>query len=154
MTGSHDTKAAEDRHIGFRWLSREAGLATEQDAEGVFRAVARLLAERIGKDESRHVASHLPLGLREVWEAETAGIEKPERFDRADFIARIKSRLGLERSEEAEELVQVVFAWLRYLAPEERDDVSARLPADLKDLWERALLLHLPHERLLSVKHD
>jgi hypothetical protein len=30
---------AEDRHIGFRWLAREARLPVERDAEHVFRAL-------------------------------------------------------------------------------------------------------------------
>jgi uncharacterized protein (DUF2267 family) len=128
MVTTHEAKAAEERHIGFRWLCREAGLGTEQEAEAV-RAVARLLAERIGRDEARHVASHLPLGPREIWHEETIGVvEAMRKFHRAELIAAVQARLGVERPEDAEALVEIVFAWLKHLAPEEREDVSARLP--------------------------
>ncbi len=148
-----EAKAAEDRHIGFRWLSREAGLADEEDAEAVFRTVGRLLAERIGPQEARHLASHLPLGLREIWEQETSGIEEPRRFDREEFVAEVRERLGLDRPEDADWVIEAVFAWLKHLAPEERSDVTARLPRDLRETWERAALLHLPVPRRLRVRH-
>jgi hypothetical protein len=48
-----------------------------------------------------------------------------------------------------------VFAWLKYLAPEERSDVDARLPADLKELWEKALLVPVgPGRRELTVRRS
>lgn len=150
MVTTREAKAAEDRHIGFRWLSREAGLAREEEAEAVFRVVARLLAERIGRDEARHVASHLPLGLRDIWDEETAGVGPPRRLHRTELLDEVQARLGLERPGDAEELVEIVFAWLKHLAPEERDDVSARLPADLRALWERAILYHLGPARRLA----
>jgi uncharacterized protein (DUF2267 family) len=155
MTTRHEAKAAEDRHIGFRWLRLEAGLASEADAEAVFRAVARVLAERIGKDEADHVASHLPLGLRDLWSEETLGVGEPRRLHRAQFVAAVQKRLGLERADDAEELITTVFAWLKYLAPEERSDVDARLPDDLKELWEKALLVPVgPGRRELSVRRS
>jgi hypothetical protein len=36
---ARSSKVAEDRHIGFRWLAREARLPVERDAEHVFRAL-------------------------------------------------------------------------------------------------------------------
>jgi uncharacterized protein (DUF2267 family) len=153
MTTKHEEKAAEDRHIGFRWLRLEAGLASEGDAEAVFRTVARVLAERIGRDEAEHVASHLPLGLRDLWNEETLDVAEPRRLHRAQFVAAVQTRLSLDRAEDAEELITTVFAWLKYLAPEERNDVDARLPADLKELWEKAILVPVgPGRRALTVR--
>lgn len=147
---TRETKAAEDRHIGFRWLRWAARLKDERSAEAVFRAVAAQLALRLGPGPSRHIRAHLPLGLREVWDEE-ARSGRQESVDRGELVERVRGRLGLRSGEDAERLVSLVFAWLRHLAPEERDDLSAALPADLRELWERARLeapswplLHVP----------
>jgi uncharacterized protein (DUF2267 family) len=138
------TKAAEDRHIGFRWLARTARLGSEADAEAVFRAVAHELSRRLGEDESRHVAAHLPLGLRELWVEESAGAARPARVGRAELAEAVRARLDLEAAAEAEELLLVVLGWLRHLAPEEIEDVTAILPQDLRRLWEHARLVQVP----------
>jgi len=144
-------KAAEDRHIGFRWLRHEARLSRERDAEAVFRAVAAELGRRLGRAEGEHVAAHLPLGLRAVWNEETHGAGRPESFGCEELVARVQSRLGLEQPAEAETLVSIVFAWLKYLAPEERADAGAMLPQDLRELWERAQLPIVPPWRRLEL---
>ena len=147
---TRETKAAEDRHIGFRWLRWAARLEDESSADAVFRAVAARLAQRLGPSRSRHLRSHLPLGLREVWDEETR-FARQGWADRADLVESVRARLGLRAEEDAEWLVSLVFAWLRQLAPEERDDISAALPEDLRELWQNARLeapswarLHLP----------
>lgn len=146
-----DAKAAEDRHIGFHWLQWEARLARERDAEAAFRAVAAAFGARVGRDESEHLASHLPLGLRAVWDEETANVGRPESFGREELLARVQSRLGLERPEEAEVLVVAVLAWLKHLASEESGDVAALLPADLLELWQHAKLPLVPPWRRLEL---
>ena len=155
MTGSDvDPKAAEDRHIGFRWLCRAAQLEDEEAAEALFRAVAHEFSRRIGRDEARHLAAHLPLGLRQIWIAESAGAERPARFGRHELVAAVQSRLGLATAEEAEELLLFVLAWLRHLAPEEVDDVAAILPPDLRALWERARPRAVPLWQRLTIGRE
>jgi len=124
-------KAAEDRHIGFRWLAREARLPGERDAEEVFRGVAGELGECIGANGARHVAAHLPLGLRAIWEEETHRSGKPCSVELNEVIAQLQSRLGLANPTEAEILLTTVCAWLKHLAPEERDDIAAVLSPGL-----------------------
>ena len=132
------SKAAEDRHIGFRWLAREARLPGERNAEEVFRAVAHGLGECVGGDEARHLASHLPLGLRLIWEEETRRGGRPHVLERDELVRRLQRRLELAHEAEAEILLTIVCAWLRHLAPEERDDIAAVLSPGLRELWERA----------------
>lgn len=144
-------KALEDRHIGFRWLCRAARLEDEAAAEEVFRAVAHEFSRRIGRGEARHLASHLPLGLREIWLDESAAGRRPARFGRRELAAAVQSRLGLATPEQAEELLLVVFNWLRHLAPEELDDVAALLPADLRALWEHAAATEVPPWQRLAL---
>jgi uncharacterized protein (DUF2267 family) len=144
-------KAAEDCHIGFRWLQSEARLAHERDAESVFRAVVRTLARRLGEGEARHLAAHLPLGLRAVWDEEARGIGRPQRFDRDAFVRSVQSRLRLEERDDAELLVSIVFGWLKHLAAEEREDAAALLPDDLRQLWEQAQLPVVPPWRVLTI---
>jgi uncharacterized protein (DUF2267 family) len=143
MTRDRKAKAEEDRHVGFRWLAREAGLHGEAEAEATYRAVSRVLSRRIGPEETRHLASHLPLGLRDVWEEETADVTHAARFDLEQLVADVQRELGVLDSLDARWLIQIVFAWLRHLAPEERTDVAARLPKDIRDLWEHATLAEI-----------
>jgi uncharacterized protein (DUF2267 family) len=139
-----DAKAAEDRHIGFRWLRWAARLESEGAAEAVFRSVAHEFARRVGRNEALHLAAHLPLGLREIWLGEAAGAGAPARLGRAELVNAVQSRLGLAQAEQAEELLLVVLGWLKHLAPEETADVAALLPRDLRALWERAHPQHVP----------
>jgi uncharacterized protein (DUF2267 family) len=155
LTGSHAArrraaKAAEDRHIGFRWLKREARLASERDAEAVFRAVAGAFGHRVGRSETRHVAAHLPLGLRELWEEETRSSGAPRALERDEFVASVASRLQIEKGQ-AEVLVRIVFAWLKHLAPEEIADVSTILPPRLRELWNGAQAPYVPPWRALAI---
>lgn len=144
-------KAAEDRHIGFRWLAREARLPGERDAEEVFRGVAGELGECIGANGARHVAAHLPLGLRAIWEEETHRTGKPCSVELDEVIAQLQSRLGLANPTEAEILLTTVCAWLKHLAPEERDDITAILSPRFSELWEKAQLPVVPPWRRLVI---
>ena len=146
-----EAKAAEDRHIGFRWLAREARLPGERDAEEVFRTVAESLGQCLGAGEARHVASHLPLGLRRIWEEETRSAARPRSLEADELILRLQSRLGLGYPAEAEILLTLVCGWLRHLAPEERDDVAAVLSPRLRTLWESARLPVVPPWRRLVI---
>lgn len=144
------SKAAEDRHIGFRWLAREARLPGERDAEEVFRAVAAEFGECVGGDEARHLASHLPLGLRLIWEEETRRDGRPHFLELDELVRRLQRRLGLTSEAEAEILLTIVCAWLRHLAPEERDDVAAVLSPGLREVWEKARVpVVVPWRRLV-----
>jgi uncharacterized protein (DUF2267 family) len=58
----------------------------------------------------------------------------------------------LERFEDAEFLVGLIFAWLRHLAFEESADVAAALPRDLRDLWERTQLPQVPPWQRLELR--
>ncbi|HUP33242.1 MAG TPA: DUF2267 domain-containing protein [Gaiellaceae bacterium] len=146
---SRESKAREDRHIGFRWLRWAARLEDEAAAEAVFRAVAAQVARRVGRDEAGHLRAHLPLGLRDVWDEEAAGARRrPEATGRDEFVAQVRARLGLESDEHAEVLTSIVFSWLRHLVPEERHDVAAVLPPGLRELWERSRLEVPPWSRL------
>lgn len=145
-------KAAEDRHIGFRWLAREARLTGERDAEDVFRAVARGLGESVGGGEARHIASHLPLGLCLIWEEETGDAARPHFIQADEAVVRLQRRLGLAYEAEAEILLAIVCAWLKHLAPEERDDVAAALSPGLRKLWESAQLPIVPPWHRLALR--
>jgi uncharacterized protein (DUF2267 family) len=144
------SKAAEDRHIGFRWLARRALLPGERDAEEVFRAVAHEFSACVGAGEARHLASHLPLGLRLIWEEETRLAGRPRPVELDELVGRLQRRLGLANAADAEVLLTIVCAWLRHLAFEERDDVAAVLPPGLRELWENARVpLVMPWRRLV-----
>jgi uncharacterized protein (DUF2267 family) len=135
-------------------VAREARLPGERDAQEVFRAVSELLGLHLGRDQARHIAAHLPLGLRQIWERETRDAGAPRHADRGALIRSLQSRLGLERAEEAETLLTLVCAWLKHLAPEERDDVAASLSPGLRELWTDARLPVVPSwRRLVSRPH-
>lgn len=51
------------------------------------------------------------------WDEETAGVGPLRRLHRAELLEEVQARLGLERPGDAQELVEIVFAWLKHLAP-------------------------------------
>lgn len=113
--------------------------------------MARELGDCTGAGGARHIASHLPLGLRQIWVEETRDAGRPSNVGAEALIARLQSRLGLTYRAEAEILFTLVCAWLKHLSPEERDDVAAVLSPELQLLWEGARLPLVPPWRRLVI---
>ena len=76
-------------------VQNKAQLATLGDAMRATRATLETLAERLGPDEARHLAAHLPHEIQ-LFLAD-AGMPMPERFSSAEFLLRVCAREGIDR---------------------------------------------------------
>ncbi len=112
------------------------GLSTRQGAERVAVSVLSALEDRLSAGEADDLRQELPWVLRDlVRDRERPGDVSPRRMDRAAFLGRVASELGVDELE-AERTVRLVFAAARGLLSEkEASDVLGQLPRDLKDLW-------------------
>jgi uncharacterized protein (DUF2267 family) len=117
--------------------AREAGAADRQ-AVDVVRAVLAALADAVPAGEREHLFTHLSPDVRSL-------AAPPRRFGRRGRIRTVEQlvdavtdRTGGLSENTALAATQSVLRELRSMVPEERRDVSAVLPAELRDLWEGA----------------
>jgi len=113
--------------------ARDAGA---HDAERAVRAVLSGFMDRLPVDEARHVLSHLPADVRALGERPRRRGERPARLKTVpQLVAAAIAHGGLE-ADAAERITRSVIVALRHLVPEEARDISAVLPAELRELWE------------------
>jgi uncharacterized protein (DUF2267 family) len=109
-----------------------ARLLTMEQALNATRATLETLAERLGADESRHLASQLPegigqyLGCREI---------VAETFSLDEFLKRISAREGVDPPDAVYHARAVLDALQQAVPPSEIRDVLVRLPADYARLF-------------------
>jgi uncharacterized protein (DUF2267 family) len=109
--------------------------AHERDARAAVRAVLATFAERIPEGERGQLLAHLPADVRELARVPRREGEVVTRLRTvAELVAAVAARDGMS-PEQARGITQSVLAHLRRLVPEEAMDVSAVLPAELKELW-------------------
>lgn len=115
-----------------RWL--------HADEETLWRAVQstlETLAERLDKNESRHLASELPERIAPFLFTGTPA----EPFDVDDFVRRVAQREGVDVTT-AESHARAVFAALREALPAKAyADMVAELPKDFAPLVQRDALI-------------
>jgi uncharacterized protein (DUF2267 family) len=105
-----------------------------EDADRVSRAVARILAERLGPKEARETASQLPKPLQDEFQPD----EFAQVFDAAEFVRRVGERAGIDDRAVAREQVRAVFITLQEaLEPGQLADWETELTTDYVDLGAR-----------------
>jgi uncharacterized protein (DUF2267 family) len=100
-------------------------------------AVLGALADTVPADEWRHVVGHLPADVK-PWctRARHHGVVRTPHTIPELLVDVID--LGLRPAVTAESVTLAVCSELQRLVPEEVADITAVLPADLRDLWKRA----------------
>ena len=111
----------------------KAHLATLGEAMRATRATLETLAERLGPDESRHLAAQLPHEIQ-LFLSDT-GMPMPERFSPDEFLLRVCAREGLGLPESTQHARAVIDVLTEAVAPRETGDVLARLPDDYRGLF-------------------
>jgi uncharacterized protein (DUF2267 family) len=114
---------------------RAAGV-DEEYAAPVARAVLAALGDGLPDGERGHVLAHLSPDVR-------AMAEPPRRHGRrrrvrsvTELVDAVSARAAGVSGEEALSAARAVLAEIRRLVPEERKDVAAVLPAELRVLWD------------------
>ncbi len=101
-------------------------------------AVLCRFLDRIPEGEREQVLAHLPDDVKELAgppQRHGAHAERYRTFD--DLVTAVRAEEAIA-PEFAAELTRRVVATLRSLVPEETDDVSAVLPAELREVWGTA----------------
>jgi uncharacterized protein (DUF2267 family) len=110
-------------------------LGTDQEtAERATRAVASVLGERIGTDEARVYAEHLPPEVA-GW-LHTAGGARS--FDAEEFVRRVAEREGTNPDSAERHIIAVLGAISQALPEREYDHLLARLSKDYAPLLPKA----------------
>ncbi|HEU5083965.1 MAG TPA: DUF2267 domain-containing protein [Acidimicrobiales bacterium] len=125
-----------------RRLERAAergGAIREGEAARAVRAVLATFLERIPEGERHQVATHLPADVRALTRMPRrlggAGTRVRTIEELVATVSDVDPGLGATR---ARLVTDAVLGELSQLIPEERDDVAAILPADLRRLWQRS----------------
>lgn len=109
-----------------------ARLLNMEQAMNATRATLETLAERLGAEESRHLAAQLPedigryLGGREA---------VAETFSMDEFLKRISAREGVDPKESVYHARAVLGTLQRAVSAVEIRDVIGRLPSDFAPLF-------------------
>jgi uncharacterized protein (DUF2267 family) len=114
-------------------VQNKAQLATLGGAVRATRATLETLAERLGPDETRHLAAQLPHEIQ-LFLAD-AGMPMPERFSLAEFLLRVCAREGIDLSESTHHARAVIDVLTQAVSPGEIGEVLDRLPDDYRRLF-------------------
>ncbi len=116
------------------------GSMNEEEAERAAVSVLCVLEQRLFGEEAAHLEAQLPGKLQELLIRCERHLGKPaSKFGREGFIQMVSEDLEVD-SFEAEKKIRAVFTAVRDQVSEgEIDDVIGQLPADLRELWQRAI---------------
>src|SRR5688572_9239119 len=107
-------------------VQNKAHLATLGEAMRATRATLETLAERLGPDDTRHLAAQLPHEIQ-IFLAD-AGLPMPERFSLQEFLLRVCAREGIDLMQSTEHARAVIDVLTKAVAEGEAIDVLDRLP--------------------------
>ena len=143
---SSDTKPSTGRaqppppSAAYKQLAAAAVLAgAPPEPASVLRAVLGTFCEQIPLDEREHVLGHLPGDVRRLAERPQRRGKELDRIRRAsDLYHAVAEAHRPVNARAAEAVTLAVLAELARLVPEERRDIEATLPDELRQLWSRA----------------
>ncbi len=108
------------------------GLERSQ-AERATRAFFETLAARLGNDESRELASQLPMEFQDCLAPTQPDVEK---LSPDEFLYRLATAAGLDQAR-AEQVTHAVWGALQAAVPvEDLGDVRSQLPNELTDIFD------------------
>lgn len=97
------------------------------------RAVLETLGERLGEDESRHLAAQLPQEIAHDLHGPVLGLA--ERFSSDEFLQRVSRREGVDLPVSVHHARAVLEVLQQAVSRGEVEDVLQRLPPDYKRLF-------------------
>ena len=113
-------------------VQNKAHLATLGEAMRATRATLETLAERLGPDDTRHLAAQLPHEIQ-LFLADPGAV--PERFSSAEFLLRVCAREGIDLKLSTDHARAVIDVLTQAVSPGESIDVLDRLPDDYRRLF-------------------
>jgi uncharacterized protein (DUF2267 family) len=125
-----DTVMQTNEFVG--QVQRGARLPNLEQALNATRATLETLAERLGADESRHLAAQLPGGIGQYLDGREA---VAELFSSEEFLKRISAREGVEPPDCVSHTRAVLDTLQRAVPAGEIRHVLERLPTDYARLF-------------------
>jgi uncharacterized protein (DUF2267 family) len=117
----------------------KAGMDSLPRTEKLVATVFRLLSARLTKPEERQLIAQFPKELKELWEMSSEKEADSFKFNKSDFIEKVKADGRLSCDEEAEKVIRAVFNAIKaQVSSGESNDVEAQLPDGLKRMWREA----------------
>ena len=113
-------------------VQNRAHLATLGEAMRATRATLETLAERLGSDETRHLAAQLP---HEIQLFLNDGLPVPERFSSEEFLLRVCAREGIDLPLSTSHARAVIGVLTEAVSSGEIHDMLDRLPDDYRRLF-------------------
>lgn len=98
------------------------------------RAVLHALRDRLQVTEASELAAQLPLLIKGIYYEGWRPERTPQKMNRDEFLARIRSELSFEPEGSTEVLVETVFAALEKYIAGELKDVKSTLPDGIASL--------------------
>ncbi len=138
-----DTRPSEgggepsDQRRRLEAAAREAGVDDRQ-ATDVVRAVLATLADAVPAGEREHLFTHLSPDVRSTAAPPRRSGRRGRVRTVEQLVDTVTDRTGGLAENTALTATRSVLRELRSMVPEERRDVAAVLPAELRDLWEDA----------------
>lgn len=116
------------------------GSMNEEEAERAAVSVLCVLEQRLIGEEAAHLEAQLPGKLQELLVRCERHLGKPaQKFGKDGFLKMVSEDLGVDVFQ-AEKQIRAVFTAVRDQVSEgEIEDVIGQLPADLRELWQRAI---------------
>jgi len=116
------------------------GSMTEEEAERAAVSVLCVLEQRLFGEEASHLEAQLPGKLQDLLlRCERHVGKPPSKFGREKFFQMVAEDLEMD-VQRVEHVVRSVFSAVQDQVSEgEIDDVIHQLPADLRELWHRAI---------------
>ncbi|MFP3901666.1 MAG: DUF2267 domain-containing protein [Acidimicrobiia bacterium] len=142
--GAGDTRPSEGRAVEqpseamerLLGAAKSAGLEP-RIARPAVRAILATFADRLPPSERDQVATHLPADVRELFAPPRRMRRKAPPHTVDELVSRIAGTApGTLPADRSVQVTEAVLRELRSLVPEERADVAAVLPAELKAFWE------------------
>jgi uncharacterized protein (DUF2267 family) len=117
----------------------KAGMDSLPRTEKLVATVFRLLSARLTKAEERQLIAQFPKELKELWEMSSEKDADIFKFNKSDFVEKVKADGRLSCDEEAEKVIRSVFNAIKaQVSSGESNDVEAQLPDGLKRIWREA----------------
>jgi uncharacterized protein (DUF2267 family) len=135
---SHGAKEPRPQSAALRaLLDAAADSGAGEDALGAVHAVLCAFMDRMPAGERDHVLAHLPADVRELAGPVRRHGARPHRVRTLPQLVAAVSAEGVF-PQDADAITRAVVEALRVLVPEERRDVAAVLPTELRAFWEDA----------------
>ena len=123
-----------------RLLEAAADAGAGDHAGAAMRAVLATLADRLPAGEREHLFAHLPDDVLMHLSPPRRRGRHVVRYRTVDeFVGAVASAVPTLSPERARLVTESVLGVLRELVPEERSDVAAVLPPELREFWDHAI---------------